>query len=312
MAVPTEQFRITYAGAGSPGPFAIPFPFLETAHIFVAVSADGVEAAVDVSQSTYTVTRLSDGSGGSLILNAPLSAPATITIRRQLPLTQPSVFQAAGPFPAKAAEQALDRLCMQAQQIAAGEDSGGGGLFGNGTLTWPAATDRGAVKPQLVGQLGVEISTQTVWIARSTAPGDWVVYGSVGAINGLLKANGSGVLSVAVPGVDYQTPLIHVNHQTGTTYTIGTDPFDLFGGMIVGTNTSPQTYTLPNSAPAGASCAVKQGGTQQITFAVQSGGNIDSDQSFTKTLKQKSVVGFVCDDNPDGVSANWTMTGSAA
>jgi hypothetical protein len=86
-----------------------------------------------------------------------------------------------GPFPSKTAETALDRLELQTQELNTrilsleGEDTGVPAGTGSGaaTATWLNAAARAAVVPAMVGQLGVERATQTIWIAQSTTAGDW-------------------------------------------------------------------------------------------------------------------------------------------
>jgi hypothetical protein len=181
MAVPTTQLEVTYVGNGSTEEtYHIGFPFLDVAHIHVAVSSDGVEEAVLLSPSGYVVTRNADGGGGSLKTAAAISSPATVTIFREVPLTQPTVFQVAGPFPAKSNETALDRLLMQVQQINRGLLALGGEAgppveigAGTGTLTWANAAARAAVLPIFAGQVGIERETQTLWIAETATVGDW-------------------------------------------------------------------------------------------------------------------------------------------
>jgi hypothetical protein len=191
MAVSTTQLSVSYNGTGSTGPFPIPFPFLDASYIYASVAANSGATPVLLATSAYMVARNSDGSGGTLTLNNPIDTPQVLIIFRQTPLTQPTVFQPAGAFPAKANETGLDRLCMQVQELAqslralgAGSGDGGGGEGGiapeagasNGMLTWANAAARAATAGQFTGQLGVEISTQTVWIAQSIAPGDWMQF----------------------------------------------------------------------------------------------------------------------------------------
>jgi hypothetical protein len=137
----------------------------------------------------FTVTRLADGSGGSLVTAAPIDEDDTLIIFRQVPLTQPTVFQPAGPFPAKSNETALDRLLMICQQLnrrinvlegvvepdyvyvpASNSDDS------RDTLAWASAAARGAVAPKWTGQLGVQIDDLSIWEAGSAGVGDWVLY----------------------------------------------------------------------------------------------------------------------------------------
>lgn len=118
MSVSSTLSKIQYVGNGSTViTYVIPFPFLSIGDIFAQVSVDGVSAEVVLAPGTYTVTRLADGSGGTLRTSVAVPAIGTITIFRATALTQPTTFQLAGPFPSKTAETALDRLAMQVQEL---------------------------------------------------------------------------------------------------------------------------------------------------------------------------------------------------
>lgn len=185
MSVSTAAIpALIYTGNGSTvTPYTISFPFLEVGHVLAAVSSDGEEDAVPLDPGDYTVTRLADGSGGSLVTTAAVTSPATITIWRLTPLTQPTEFQTAGPFPSKSAETMGDRLLMQIQEAAQridaleGVDSavivpeGGSGI--EDTQTWANAAARAAALPARAGQVGVQLDNTSVWRALSTDVGDW-------------------------------------------------------------------------------------------------------------------------------------------
>ncbi len=118
MAISTQTGFIAYAGNNDAGvPYEIPFPFFSADHIQVTLQASGETTAAALVGSDYTITRLEDGSGGSLYLNSAAVTGDTVRIRRVLPFTQPTTFQLAGPLPAPAIETALDRLAMQVQQL---------------------------------------------------------------------------------------------------------------------------------------------------------------------------------------------------
>lgn len=133
----------------------------------------------------YTVTRLADGSGGTLTPMADVNTDATITIWRDVPFTQPTEFQFAGPFPSRSAETALDRVVMQIQQINrrleqhTGENANGilipppGSTNTQDVPTWGNTAARAAVTAARAGQLGVQLDTGDVYEARSKSPGDW-------------------------------------------------------------------------------------------------------------------------------------------
>lgn len=190
MAVSTTTLALLYTGNGSTSTaYQITFPFLDASHIYAAVSSDGEEDPVLLEPADYTVTRLADGSGGSLVTAEAVTSPATIRIFRDMPLTQPVVLQAAGPLPSRTIEQAFDRLMMQVQQLnrkinglhdLEGDDyievPGAGATQVLGVETWEDSTERGAKVPKRAGQLGVEKATQSLWIAQSTTVGDWKIF----------------------------------------------------------------------------------------------------------------------------------------
>lgn len=180
MAVPTTSTEIRYTGTGTTGPFPVTFPFLDTSHILASVMADA--DSDEVALSEFSVSRLADGSGGSVTLAVAISDPQILVIKRRVPLTQPSIFPTSGPFPAKAVETALDRLEMQVQQLnkalldLGGEAGTPTAESGGGNKAWANVAARATEKPDFAGQLGVQRSNQTVWVAQSTAAGDWLEY----------------------------------------------------------------------------------------------------------------------------------------
>lgn len=282
MSVPTTVLSISYDGNESTvTPYSIPFPFLDTAHIFVAtgsttwatfgllrdnqtgptveyreieimIEGDGVrfphfldvgdtlrdsdgrvvtvteirqresgddydfiffnvfatagtfatggvneviefgtQGLVNLDPSDFTVTRLADGSGGSVVTADAVDEDETVVIFRQVPLTQPQEFQMAGPFPAASAEQAYDRLLMQIQQINRRVNvlegvtetdyvhlPGGASEEMQGTKTWLNAAARGAVLPKFVGQFGSQQSDDSIWRSTATTVGAWAPYGA--------------------------------------------------------------------------------------------------------------------------------------
>jgi hypothetical protein len=135
--------------------------------------------------SEYNVTRLEDGSGGSLVTTAVVSPSQKITILRDVPLTQPTEFQPAGPFPAESTETALDRLTMQIQQLhrrmqllekatdGSHVEIPVGGLAIYGTQSWTNSVARATVAPDFVGQLGLQTGDGMVFRGFGTSAGAW-------------------------------------------------------------------------------------------------------------------------------------------
>ena len=106
-----------YAGAGTTGPFAVGFRFLEDAHLrVVKTNSQGVDADLILGIDFFA-----SGAGeanGSVILVAPLATNERLTILRNVPATQDADYVQNDAFPAESHERALDKLTMIAQQQA--------------------------------------------------------------------------------------------------------------------------------------------------------------------------------------------------
>jgi len=129
----------------------------------------------------------------------------------------------------------------------------GYGITDAATLAAPAFT--GAV--DFTGATSVDFTSVTVTGLASHTETDPVV----GAINGIVKADGAGNISAAVAGTDYLTT-VAFSDLTGTPTTVAgygiTDAFDGAFGSLSGTPTTLAGYgitdaaTLNNMAPTGA------------------------------------------------------------
>jgi hypothetical protein len=117
MTVEAITPRIEYDGAGSPGPFAIPFYFLADAHI-VAYRISALDEETELTLTTdYTLTGEGDEDGGSLTLVEDLVAGETLRIDRDTARTQASNWGRNDPFPAVASETAHDKLTLIVQEL---------------------------------------------------------------------------------------------------------------------------------------------------------------------------------------------------
>ena len=104
-----------YAGAGTTGPFAVPFRFLDASHLRVIRSVGAVEMVL-VLGTDYTVAGVG-ASSGSVTLTAALPVGQNLTVVRNVPATQEADYVAGDAFPAESHEEALDKLTMLTQQL---------------------------------------------------------------------------------------------------------------------------------------------------------------------------------------------------
>ena len=118
MTVSTTTSRADYTGNGVTTTFTVPFYFLDNSHLLVmrTVIATGVSTTL-VLGSDYTVTGAGVSSGGSIACTVAPTAAQTISILRNVPLTQLTHYVENDPFPAASHERALDQLTMEVQQI---------------------------------------------------------------------------------------------------------------------------------------------------------------------------------------------------
>lgn len=118
MTVETTTARVTYTGAGTTGPFSVPFYFLEDDDLTVIKTtiADGTEETLTLT-TDYTVSGAGEAAGGSVTLVATLSSSYKLTIIRDPDILQPADYPANDRFPAATHEKALDRATMILQRL---------------------------------------------------------------------------------------------------------------------------------------------------------------------------------------------------
>ncbi|MEA4838604.1 MAG: hypothetical protein VB101_09995 [Rhodospirillaceae bacterium] len=115
MTLPTTISAVTYAGNGATTQFDWTFPIPSGA---LAVYRTEDNVAVLVDPSAYSVSGLDDPNGGTVSF---IQAPAlgqTITIKRNVVLTQDVALVTGSAFYAEVVEGAFDHATMQIQQLA--------------------------------------------------------------------------------------------------------------------------------------------------------------------------------------------------
>jgi len=117
MTVASTQSKIVHITDGVSTSFAVPFRFLHASHLRVTEARGGTETVL-TSGMQYSVVGANQPQGGSVITTTALAADAKLVIERIVPLTQEIQYPRNDPFPARAHEQALDKLTMIDQQHA--------------------------------------------------------------------------------------------------------------------------------------------------------------------------------------------------
>lgn len=104
-----------YAGAGTVGPFPVPFRFLDASHLQVTrTDASGVNTVLELG-TDYSVQGVGQNTGAVTLL-APLAVGFKLTVLRNVPATQEADYVQNDAFPAESHERALDKLTMLSQQ----------------------------------------------------------------------------------------------------------------------------------------------------------------------------------------------------
>lgn len=114
MSVPASSYKVQYVLTSATQALAIPFYFIEAAHVRVIRTRLNVDL---VLSSGFTVTGAGVQAGGTLTLDGSMTRVGDrITIRRNVPLIQSISYSPNDRFPASTHERGLDEATMKAQQ----------------------------------------------------------------------------------------------------------------------------------------------------------------------------------------------------
>jgi len=117
MTISTETNKVNYTGDAIETVFA---------YAFRVDDADWMKVYLDdaLQSSGYVVSGVGSPSGGNVTFAVAPGSDVTITLLRQVPLTQVVDYNPYDPFPAETHEQALDKLTMEVQQVSEKVDRG--------------------------------------------------------------------------------------------------------------------------------------------------------------------------------------------
>jgi len=116
MTVSSTTAKVSYSGNGSTTVFSVPFYFLANSQLLVVLRSTLGTETTQVLNTNYTVTGAGALTGGSITMVVAPASGTTLTISRNVPLTQETDLLPNDRLPAESIETALDKLTMIAQQ----------------------------------------------------------------------------------------------------------------------------------------------------------------------------------------------------
>lgn len=202
MAVQSGTSAAIYTGSNSTvTPYPVPFPYLLASDIYVAAQQGDEDPVILAQGVDYTLTPVTDSNdnvtGGEVLTLEERDNTWTLTIFRQVSLTQLTELPEAGPISTRSLEKAYDKATMALQQIhrrvlaLEGIDDGGSvvvipeGSTGEAlqdVQTFADATARGNAVPKRVGQLGVQLDSGSLWRSNGSGSGAWARAVTLGQI----------------------------------------------------------------------------------------------------------------------------------
>ena len=288
MTVSSEVKRSDFAGNGSTTAFATGFRFLQNSDIKVIQTVDstGVET-VQTEITNYTLTGAGLDAGGTVTMLIAPPTGTTLTIKRDVPLTQGTDYIENDNFPAESHEEALDKLTMIVQQIqeeldrslklSEAQQSSGLTLpvpVTNRFLQWDVNGDLQNVDIALQGALAVSDFAKT-YLDDLTALATRTTLGA------------APIVSPTFTGI-----------PAGPTASAGTNTTQLATTAFVEAGSSPTASTISGLIPSNAADA-----DHDITISTGSA----RDSGDTKTLKLTSAItkrldaAFVAGNNVGGL-----------
>lgn len=165
--------------------YPVNFPVLADSDVYVAILPTGETVRTVLNTSQFTLHKT--GEARSITTATAYPSTTKVILFRWLSFEQPFDFPEGGRFSSEEVERALDRIVMLLQQLLPGVDtqSGGGGgtiiipgdaVTVRGCQVWEDATARALVVPGYLGQPGIQLSDDSVWIGQTLVAGSWTEF----------------------------------------------------------------------------------------------------------------------------------------
>jgi hypothetical protein len=188
----------------------------------------------------------------------------------------------------------------------------GNSTIGNGSNTVTIGTSSNT-KTYLTGDLSLS-GTITSGTWSGTVIGSNV--GGAGVVSGLMKANGTGVVSAAVAGTDYQVPLTAgsgINIAAGTISATGLTTSNLSASAaIVNGQLANSATTIGTTAISLGASSTTLAGLTSVTSTAFTGALTGNASTATKLAATKNINGIAFDGSADITiaAAAGTLTGT--
>ena len=120
MTVSTTATRVTYLGNGVATQFSFNFKTIDQSQLVVELTTLATGVITVLNDSQYSVTGIGTDSGVVTypLVGSPITSATSITIRREVPLTQDTAFSNQSTYYADVVERSFDTRVMETQQVA--------------------------------------------------------------------------------------------------------------------------------------------------------------------------------------------------